>query len=70
MVLGERVKMLREEQGLRREDLASRSGLAYQSIVMIEQGRRPDPRGSTLAALARAFAVTVDFLLGRTDRRT
>lgn len=69
-VIGERVKLLRKEQGLRREDLSSQAGISYDNLVRIEQGKIKDPRGSTLDAFARVLQVTVDFLLGRTDKRT
>lgn len=47
-----------------REVLAYHSGVSWSAISQIEAGRRTNPRPRTLAALARALGVTVDYLVG------
>jgi transcriptional regulator with XRE-family HTH domain len=43
--------------------LAVESGLSWSAIAQIESGRRRDPRPSTLARLARALGVSIDYLV-------
>jgi transcriptional regulator with XRE-family HTH domain len=47
-----------------REALAYHSGVSAAAIAQIESGRRQDVRLSTLAALAGALGVSVDYLAG------
>jgi transcriptional regulator with XRE-family HTH domain len=47
-----------------REALAYHSGVSWSAIAQIESGRRKDVRLSSLAALAAALGVTVDYLVG------
>jgi transcriptional regulator with XRE-family HTH domain len=61
--LGEFVRAQRLAAGMSREDLASRAGLSFPGIQLIETGRRTDPRASTVVRLSRALAVTADQLL-------
>jgi transcriptional regulator with XRE-family HTH domain len=62
--LGTSLKSARGRLGWSREDLAHRSGLSWAAITQIESGRRREVRASTLAALATALGVSVDYLLG------
>lgn len=63
--LGARVRRLREQvKGWTPEDLSHFSGVPAGTIIMVEKERTKDPRASTVAALARAFGITVDELLG------
>jgi transcriptional regulator with XRE-family HTH domain len=48
--------------GWSRETLAHHSGLSWSAIAQIETGRRAEVRLGTLAALAGALAVTLDYL--------
>jgi transcriptional regulator with XRE-family HTH domain len=50
--------------GWSREALAYHSGVSGAAIAQIESGRRRDVRLSTLAALAAALGVSVDYLAG------
>jgi transcriptional regulator with XRE-family HTH domain len=50
----------RRTPGLRREELASLSGLSVDYVVRLEQGRAKNPSPQVLAALARALQLTTD----------
>ncbi len=64
-----RVKELREKAALTQQDLAIKSGLSVSNLSQIEQGKTPDPRMSTLLALAGALGVDCDTLTGKADGR-
>ncbi len=61
--IGERVRASRERSGLSREALAFHSGISWSAIAQVETGRRTNLRPSTLAALAGALGVTIDYLV-------
>jgi transcriptional regulator with XRE-family HTH domain len=61
--LGPRVKELREAAGMSQQALAVAAGVSISVVTQIEQGKKADPRLSTVAALASALGVTVDGLL-------
>jgi DNA-binding XRE family transcriptional regulator len=61
--LARRLRNLREAKDLTRQALATAAGLSMSVVAAIEQGRIPDPRSSTLRALATALGVTLDELL-------
>ena len=50
------------------EAAAEEIGLAYRSYRRYESGER-EPDASTLWKIADHYTVTVDYLLGRSDRR-
>lgn len=63
---GERLKSLRESNGLTQDELAEKVGVTKQAISQYERGvRRPD--FDTLSALCDLFNVSTDFLLGKSD---
>jgi transcriptional regulator with XRE-family HTH domain len=62
--IGTALKAARVRRGWSRETLAHHSGVSWSAIAQIESGRREDVRSSTLAALARALDVSVDYLIG------
>jgi transcriptional regulator with XRE-family HTH domain len=64
--LAESLKAARERLGWSREALAYHSGVSWSAIAQIETGRRKDVRLSSLAALAEALDVSVDYLIGAT----
>jgi transcriptional regulator with XRE-family HTH domain len=68
-LIARRVKELREKAGLTQQDLAIKSGLSVSNLSQIEQGKTPDPRMSTLLALASALGVDCDTLTGKADGR-
>ena len=62
MPLKDRIKQLRTAADLTQQDLAVMAGLSISSVVQIERGIIPDPRMSTLRALAKALGVSMDEL--------
>jgi transcriptional regulator with XRE-family HTH domain len=64
--IAQRLRAARELRGWTREALAYHSHVSWAAIAQIESGRRKDVRLSSLAALAKALEVSVDYLvLGR-----
>ncbi len=66
-MLGQIVREKREGHRWSQSELARRAGLTPGYINQIESGKRPNPGGKVLAALAKAFGVTIDDLLKQTD---
>lgn len=68
MMIGERIKSLREERKITQQELARYLGVSQKTISNYENGERsPDP--NTLRKIADYFDVTVDYLLGRSNHR-
>jgi transcriptional regulator with XRE-family HTH domain len=66
MDFGTRLKALREDMELSREELASKLGTSYHSIAKYETNNRfPDKDG--LSKMADFFNVSTDYLLCRTN---
>lgn len=63
MTLGQRLRHLRESQGLSLRELAKKSGVSYAAIGNIETGERIDPRTSIMVKLAHALGIGVEELL-------
>jgi transcriptional regulator with XRE-family HTH domain len=61
--IAERVRFARLRAGLSREALAFHSGVSWSAIAQVESGRRTNLRPGTLASLARALGVTIDYLV-------
>src|SRR5262245_31364953 len=61
--LSQRIKRLREAAGLSRQEVARRGDLSLSLVAKLEQGKKADPRASTLLALARALGVRPGALL-------
>lgn len=62
--LAARLRAARDKTGLSQPALADRAGVPVETLRQIEQGRRPDPRFSTMTLLARALGVSLDELAG------
>jgi transcriptional regulator with XRE-family HTH domain len=62
MPIKDRLKQLRTAAGMTQQALAVKAGLSVSAVVHLEAGRIPDPRISTLRALARALGVSIDDL--------
>jgi transcriptional regulator with XRE-family HTH domain len=52
-----RLKSLREAAGLSQQEVAMRADLSLSLVAKLEQGKKGDPRASTLLALAEALGV-------------
>ena len=64
----ERIKELREARGLSQDAVGKEIGVKRYSVYTYEKGKAyPNVEG--LIALAEFFDVSVDYLLGRTDKR-
>lgn len=61
--LAQRIKSLREAAGLSQQDVATRGQLSVSLVAKLEQGKKADPRTSTLLALATALQVRPGALL-------
>jgi transcriptional regulator with XRE-family HTH domain len=61
--IGSRVRAARERLGWSREELAVHSAISWSAISQVESGRRANLRPRTLAALAGALGVTIDYLV-------
>lgn len=68
MKLAERLKELRKERDLRQEQIAVAIDVGMSTYCRYEQGKR-EPNASVLWRMADYYDVTVDYLLGRSDRR-
>jgi transcriptional regulator with XRE-family HTH domain len=61
--LSQRIKSLREIAGLSQQDVATRGDLSLSLVAKLEQGKKADPRASTILALADALGVKPGQLL-------
>lgn len=61
-MLGTRLAMLRKAAGMNQTQLAQLLKISCSAVGMYEQGRR-EPSLETLAAIARIFGVSIDFLV-------
>lgn len=68
MKLGERMKELRLEKGLRQEDAARELDISMSAYCRYEHGER-EPDASVLWRMADFFGVSIDYLVGRSDQR-
>ena len=64
----ERIRELRTARNYTQEDLGEILGVKKYSIYTYEKGRS-EPNIDGLIALADFFDVSIDYLVGRTDRR-
>ena len=62
MPIKDRLKELRAAAGLTQQALAEKARLSISAVVQIESGKIPDPRVSTMKALAVALGVGIDDL--------
>ena len=66
IILGKRLKELREECGLTQKQLAEQLNLHSVTYLHYEKAQREPPL-AVLAQMAKFFDVTTDYLLGLTD---
>ena len=62
MNIGQKIKELRQENGLTQEDLAEQLGVSFQAISRWENGTTY-PDITLLPIIANMFDVTIDYLL-------
>lgn len=65
---GRRLKEQREARGWTQEQLSQRSKVPAGMVSHFETGVRGTPSADNLVKLANALQVTIDYLLGRSDR--
>jgi transcriptional regulator with XRE-family HTH domain len=56
-MISHRIRTLREAAGLSQQEVAVKGDLSLSLVAKLEQGKKADPRASTLLALARALNV-------------
>lgn len=62
--IGNRIKQLREEKGLKQEELAKEMSVSPSAIGMYETNKR-EPNNELTVKLANYFNVSTDYLLGK-----
>lgn len=66
LVLGDRLKELREDIELKQDELASKLNVSRSTYGNYEIGRA-EPSISTLIDIANLYGVSIDYLCGNTD---
>ena len=66
-MFSERLRRLRKESGETQEQVAVQVGIASRGYQRLEADAKP--RYETLLRIAEHFNVSVDWLMGRTDKR-
>lgn len=69
-LVGQRLRSLREKQGISQAKLALALGASINAINMIERGQIKAPHIDRLMAIADLFDVSLDYLVGWTDDPT
>lgn len=67
-MIGNRIKQLREEKGIKQEELANKISVSPSAIGMYETNKR-EPNNEITLKIANFFGVSTDYLLGKTDIR-
>lgn len=62
MSLGKRIKQLRENRGMRQQEVAERAGLSVGFLSELENDHRPSASARVLLKLATALGTTIDYL--------
>ena len=66
-VKGDRIREMREDQGMSQTELAQRCGLGEKGIWRYENGQG-DPSADVLARISRELDISADYLLGLSDK--
>ena len=69
MVNIDRLEKLLGEKKWGMGELATYSGVKYDTVYSLKSGRRPNTRADTLKRIADALDTSVDYLLGESDER-
>lgn len=67
-MFGKRIRKLRLEQNLKQKDLATKLGISTSSVGMYEREER-QPDAEILKKIADFFNVSIDYVLGNSDKR-
>lgn len=73
ITLGKRIEAMAARRGWTIEQLAAAGGLSPSTVYRVTTGETPDPKVSTVQAIADALGITIDRLLAdpkRPARRT
>lgn len=68
MKIGDRIKKLREENGLMQQDVCNTLNIEQSTLANYENNRRV-PKTDILIKIANYYGVSLDFLVGMTDNR-
>ena len=66
-ILAQRLKELRESRRIYQREMAENLGLSFRGYQNYETGQT-EPKLRTLVALADFYGVSIDYLVGRTNR--
>jgi transcriptional regulator with XRE-family HTH domain len=66
-IIGQRIRTLREQQGMSQAALARALGASANAVNYIELGSTKAPHIDRLIAIADLFNVSLDYLVGRSD---
>ena len=66
-MFSDKLRLLRQEEGLTQTQAAERVGISWRTYQDLEGGKYPSY--VTLGKIADAFGVSVDWLMGRTEDR-
>ena len=69
-IFGERLRVRRQQLGLRQQTLAHDMGAAQGWISELERGKQTRLEAETVYRFARALGCTTDYLMGLTDDPT
>lgn len=67
-MIGNRIKLLREELGLKQEELAKKLSVSTSAIGMYERNLR-EPNNELTLKFSNFFKVSTDYLLGKSETR-
>lgn len=70
MTMYDRIKQLRQEQGMSQEDLAKKVGYKGRSMIARIESGQVDISQSKVKAFAAALCTTIDYLMDGTDGKT
>lgn len=68
MKIGDKIKKLREENGLMQQDVCNTLDIEQSTLANYENNRRV-PKTDILIKIANYYGVSLDFLVGMTDNR-
>jgi len=63
--IGDKIKQLRNKQGLTQDELARKSDLPYTTLTKIETNVITKPSIQTVAKIAKGLRITIDELIGQ-----